>query len=581
MSGTIPEYPEDCLEDITRRKTRDCNKYQYEVKGVIFNFYDTPGINDTGGYLEDNENLEKIFRCIQSLDHLTSLIFLLNGTQARLTINIQNVLQRFHQRLPDVFYSNIILILSNCASHTVNFESMELFHNPPIFYMQNSAFSSDARIWSEQTREILQRDWNRSMETMNELIKNLLLFKPISTQAVANINHDRDRLRSTLHESRLMMMELQHIEDELIALEQASQIYSENLEKYSSENPTQTKTIEVNEIIITPYYNTICLNCNIVCHEQCTLSETEQAGEDVFRHCTVMDKGRCTICPERCSYEMHYHDRRLIKRVPRRVKFAISSLTNKYSQAEEEKVACEIKCQTVQEAKHLIEQLLREQLKKIQDACADVRQHCQNFNLAEELMTFTRLFKNEINSLRSPSVIDQAKRFLAQVEILANGGTISISDSQAITRRKARKRSQPIVSSPTTDDDLLSDYEHSPQQSLDLLNNQRYSEYTTEQLIDLIRQSVENYGLIAKELMRRCEGGSIGYLSPTHLSTLCEYYTAARLLDSDELLGLHARLQSQIQESNDANPLHILSASIDKLLHLTAIKLCLQNESVY
>lgn len=246
----MPEYPEDCLEDITRRKTRDCNKYRYEVQDVVFNFYDTPGINDTGGYLEDNDNLEKIFRCIQSLNHLTALIFLLNGTQPRLTINIQNVLQRFHQRLPDVFYANIILILSNCASHTVNFESMDLFHNPPIFYMQNSAFSSDPRTWSEQTREILQRDWMRSMDTMNELVKTLLLFTPISTQAVANINRDRDRLRSILHESRLMIMELQHIEEELIALEQASKIYSENLEKYSSENPTQTKTIEVDHLLL-------------------------------------------------------------------------------------------------------------------------------------------------------------------------------------------------------------------------------------------------------------------------------------------------------------------------------------------
>ena len=273
---------------------------------------------------------------------------------------------------------------------------------------------------------------------------------------------------------------------------------------------------------------------------------------------------------------MHYHDRRVIKRVPRRIKFAISALENKYDEAKEEKVACEIQCQTVQEAKHLIERLLNEQLKRIEDACTNVRQHCQNFNLAEELWTFIRLFRNEINSLRSPSVIDQARKFLTQLEILANGGAISITDSVVAPRRKTRKRSEPIVSSTITDEE-----DNSPQQSLTLLNDQRYAEYTTEQLIDSIRQSVENYSLIVKELMRRCEGGSIGYLSPTHLSTLCEYYTAARVLGSDELLGLHAQLQSQVQESTDANPLEILSASIDKLLHLTAIKLCLQNESVY
>jgi hypothetical protein len=242
----MPEHHENSLGDITRRKTSECTKYQFEVKGVYFNFFDTPGINDTGGYLADNENLDKIFQCLQSLEYLTALVFVLNGTQPRLTINIKNVLERFHDRIPDIFYSNIILILTSCSSHTVNLDSIKLLNHPPIFHMQNSAFSSDPQTWTEQTREILQRDWNISIQTMNDFIKTLLLLPPISTEVLSNINNERDTVRSVLHESRLMIMELQHIEDELIALEQASHIYSENLEKYTTENDTHTKTIQVN-----------------------------------------------------------------------------------------------------------------------------------------------------------------------------------------------------------------------------------------------------------------------------------------------------------------------------------------------
>ena len=43
---------------------------------------------------------------------------------------------------------------------------------------------------------------------------------------------------------------MQHIEDELIALEQASQICSENIEKYTTENGSQTKTIQVKIYIL-------------------------------------------------------------------------------------------------------------------------------------------------------------------------------------------------------------------------------------------------------------------------------------------------------------------------------------------
>ena len=246
MASIMPHHNENCLDDITRSKTSKCTRYTYTVKQVHFNFFDTPGINDTGGYLSDNENVDRIFECIQTLQHLTALVLVLNGTQARLTVNIRNVLERFRDRIPDILYANVIIILTNCASHTVNFGSVKLLNHAPIFHMQNSAFSSDAQSWSSQTHEILQRDWNVSMHTMNEFIKKLITLTPVSTDSLSAMNDDRNAIRSVLHESRLMIMELQHIEDELVALEQASNIYSANIEKYAAAGGQPTKSIQVN-----------------------------------------------------------------------------------------------------------------------------------------------------------------------------------------------------------------------------------------------------------------------------------------------------------------------------------------------
>jgi hypothetical protein len=416
----MPQHHENYLEDGTRSKTSKCIKYTYTVEQVHFNFFDTPGINDTGGYLSDNENVDRIFECIQTLQDLTALVLVLNGTQARLTVNIRNVLERFRDRIPDVVYKNIIVILTNCASHTVNFGSVKLLSHAPIFYMQNSAFSSDAQTWSLQTREILQRDWNVSMQTMNEFVKTLLTLTPVSTETLSEMNDDRNAIRSVLHESRLMIMELQHIEDELTALEQASNIYSANIEKYASPSGQSTKSIQVNEITVTSYHNTICLKCNTVCHERCSLTETTRVGERVFRRCTVINNGRCTVCPGKCSYDMHYHDRRLIKSVPKTLKVAISAVANKYTEARKDKVACETKCETVQETKRLIEQSLQEQFTKVRDACLRVRKNCQGFNVAEELCIFVNFLKNDINSLRSQTVMKKAAKFVEKLETLAD-----------------------------------------------------------------------------------------------------------------------------------------------------------------
>ena len=241
----MPQHHEQDLDDVTSSKTSQCTQYTYVVEQVHFNFFDTPGINDTGGYLSDNENVDRIFECIQSLQHLSALVLVLNGTQGRLTVNIRNVLERFRDRIPDVIYANMILILTNCALHTVNFGSIPLLSHAPIFHMQNSAFSSDAHTWSAQARAILQRDWTVSMDTMNEFVRTLVTLTPVSTEPLAAMHDDRNAIRSVLHESRLMIMELQHIDDELIALDQAANIYSANMEKYATANGSQTKSIQV------------------------------------------------------------------------------------------------------------------------------------------------------------------------------------------------------------------------------------------------------------------------------------------------------------------------------------------------
>ncbi|UJR21715.1 hypothetical protein I4U23_024792 [Adineta vaga] len=449
MSSVMTRDHEYFQNDVTLRQTSQCTKYQYKVKDVYFNFYDTSGINATGSYSVDNENLEKLFHCIQSFDHLTALVLVINGTQARLTINIKIVLECLYKRLPNVFHKNLIIILTNCTSHTVNFDSIKLFKHLPIFYMQNSAFSSEPQTWSTKIYDILQHDWNQSITTMNEFIKSLLLLTPISTRYLTEMKNDQDRIRSILHECRLIIMEL-------TTLEETSDIYTTNIE----ESDIQTKTIQVNEIISTPYHNTLCLQCNTVCHEQCSLTETTQIGEHDFRHCIVMNNGQCTQCFGQCSYNMHYHDYRLIKSVSR---------TLKYHKFNKEKMICDEECKTVQERKNLLERLLHDQMKKIHDTYLRLQNHCHDFSLVDELYTFIQLLKNDLMTIKSASAIHQIRKVIDEFQTFAN--------------KKSRIKKKAIAARST---------------------NEKYAEYTTEQLIDLTRQFIEEHLLIIEELHQRC-----------------------------------------------------------------------------
>ncbi|CAF0898755.1 unnamed protein product [Rotaria sordida] len=427
----------------------------------------------------------------------------------------------------------------------------------------------------------------------------------------------------------------------------------------------------MNEITVTSYHNTICLKCNTVCHERCSLTETTRVGERVFRRCTVIVNGRCTVCAGKCSYDIHYHDRRLIKSVPRTLKVAISSMANKYAEARKDKAACETKCETVQETKRVIEQSLQEQFTKVRDACLRVRSNCQGFNVAEELCIFVNFLKNDMSSLRSSSVKRKAAKFVEKLETLADDlqdddSLISIieppstsaihppmSPSVAAKRKTTNNNNnsnnnntnnnnkQPLKPSqqqptsivnddlillnpsptscvmahvdhilsgsfsslnvigddPSTEDDeqrrkkvstvalsdsLLRNQSIQQQQlSSESTDSRKYAEYSTERLVALSRESTEEYKLIAKELNRRCGGTSIGYLTPAQLSILCEYYASSRMLQLDELIRVHSQLQLDIQQLTDHDPFEILSVPTDKLLHLAAVSLCLQNANKY
>lgn len=302
-----------------------------------------------------------------------------------------------------------------------------------------------------------------------------------------------------------------------------------------------------------------------------------------------MNNGRCTVCPGKCSYNMHYHDRRLIKPVNKTLTHALSSLSNTYAKAAKDRVECELKSKTVQETKRFIDHLLQEQTNKVREACVRVQSNCEGFNIAEELCTFIRLLKNDMNKLRSPTVIQKATKFIQNLEILANDNSLKLRRrSQSLSHnrriRSSKKRNQSQIISTSNNDDLMI-FGQVPMTSLMQQTNrlynfpdcEKYAEYTTDELIDITRQSIDKLILIVKELNFRCEGNSIWCLSPVQLLTLCKYYTACRHLKSDELTRLYAQLQLEVKQSNDICTSEVSALPTDSLLHLTAIKLCLES----
>jgi hypothetical protein len=411
-------HEEQSVSDVTTSKTINCQRYTFELEGIKFHFIDTPGINDTGGLLQDSRNVEKIFGYIEQLPEITALILIMNGAISRATVNIRNVLSTFQQRVPDIVYNNMLIVLTNCQPHTVSFHPSD-FGLPAgcsVFHMQNSAFSSDFHLWSEKTRNIMEQNFQKSMDTINQLIVNFIRLEPQSTAKFKDMNDDRNSIKRELHDARMMLMDLQYLEDELISYELSADIHGINVEKFR--NFFQSKTVTRFERTPTNYHSTTCSKCNNTCHERCSLNEIPFIGDKRFLRCFVMKHGLCQKCG--CEARNHYHDRSVIRRIEQKFMDRVTSLEERYREAKAAKERVNMECNNIQKTKRIIEYELRIQYNKVKETIERLRQTCSGVNVSAELYDFIIFLKKDVVTLKTQSVIEKTNAFIANLEQLCN-----------------------------------------------------------------------------------------------------------------------------------------------------------------
>ncbi len=203
----------------------------------------------------------------------------MNGTNARLTINIQNVIVRLQGFLPDIVMKDVIVVLTNAYRYAANAELKEALKDLPStvypFYMQNSAFSSDPLTWDEDARIALQNDWNLAMKELKSLVNRLDTFGLQPVQVFTDMKAIRGHIKSMMHAARLEVEKIQQMQEEIAAIQAGLKGFDDDITR----NKSFTKKVEVQEIVPANHYNTICSTCNNVCHEKCGVAETFKMGD--------------------------------------------------------------------------------------------------------------------------------------------------------------------------------------------------------------------------------------------------------------------------------------------------------------
>ncbi|UJR16643.1 hypothetical protein I4U23_003543 [Adineta vaga] len=415
---------ENAVADRTKSKTVECQRYSFEIQGQRFNFIDTPGTNDTNGRVQDVQNIEKVLAYIQSLNTITAIVLILNGTVARATINIK--------------------MLLTYIAHTVNFspKDIDLPEKCPVYHMQNSAFASDPRTWSHNKVAFLQRQFDTSIETLNQFLEKLLSLQPTSTKLFENMNDARNKIKQQLYRVRMTILDLQTLEDELAASEVSGEIHATNASKF--QKFLMERTINQTKQINTSYYNTRCFVCDIECHRNCKLNEAPLPGSTELRHCSVMNSlGYCRHCPNRCHASKHFHARYSVEIVKTPAKEFLDSMQQRYFEARQEQQQADLKCDDLEKTKRLLERELGQQYKEIKEEISSLKEMCNELNITEILFQFIELLQKDNMHLKSPSVIRKSGAFIDDLKQLC-------ANSDQSTSQKSNKWSASSFSQKNT-----------------------------------------------------------------------------------------------------------------------------------
>lgn len=389
---------------------------------TTFKIIDTPGLNDTSGHEADEEHFNGILDALIESSEVSAVVLVLNGTQGRFTANIKNVIHHLKGSMPASISENIIVVFTMCNEYTCNFDVSKLVENgintKNIYYVNNTAWISDPSKLSNNAIASLNADWKMSMETIGKMLQTVSTLTAKTTADFEIIKNLRNEVKSILHDSKVNLLNLQNILDEIHQAEISASKFkatSQQCEDYIIKKPVQKLILKE-----APYHSTLCQKCNTVCHSNCSINEITDGNLEGLKHCMCIDgnTGNCINCG--CSYNQHYHDRKDMSNATVLVDEVIQELKDKY----EEELKKMEEALGVLSSKDVIKTALgikiNENINSIIKKSSEIKNICPHFNITSQIKDYIYMLEQDALSMTSIEARENCDQFVKCLKDLCN-----------------------------------------------------------------------------------------------------------------------------------------------------------------
>lgn len=421
QNSQLQARPTETGGDGTKSQTSDCAEYVFRSGSTTFTVVDTPGLADSAGPRRDEANVQKILLKAESLQNLSALIFLANGTQERMGADMSAVFARFQGSLPNSVLKNIFLVLSKCKRSSHTFQSSSLFFEPVrTFYFDNTCFATPPSSWCAADRSCLAADFQQSLQTIQDLVAALGQSSLVVQSAdFAKLRSLRFEVKQLLHECEQKVCNLQKVQESLEQSEREAAASSQQAQQ--NKNYMTQKAIQTTEFVDESFHSTVCRSCNHVCHHRCGLNEISTEGSNAFLNCCAFNgASSCVECPGRCGHQTHYHSRRVPKVVTKSVEDILQPMKAKFDAAQKGLQAATAKIKDSAQVKKLIVAEMRRAKDAVLAKSRQVKEICSQFNFVQELHADIQQLRARALGIRSVAAHDAAMTTITFFEQIAD-----------------------------------------------------------------------------------------------------------------------------------------------------------------
>ncbi|KAK9976760.1 hypothetical protein ABG768_021963 [Culter alburnus] len=358
---------------------------------------DTPGFGDTRGISHDQKitkQIQEFFSARGGIDRIDAVCFVVQASLARLTHTQKYIFDSILSIFGKDIAENILVLVTfadgkrppvleaikvsevSCAKN----ESGEPLH----FKFNNSAVFAINKSAEDEDEDFDKMFWKMGFSSMKKFFISLHKMETKSLSLTQEVLKERQQLEVLVEglqpQINAGLTKLDEIKKTRAALEQHKAEMDANKDFEYEVEVNAPKQIVNN----TDYYLTNCQKCNFTCHDTCKIADDRKRF-----FCNAMTDGKCTVCPGKCHWNVHFNQEYKWIYVPEKKKETYQDLKKRFEAAHGQVMS-----------KEKIFEELEKELEKVQDIVTGL--------IAESQKSLERLEEIALkpNPLSTPDYID-------------------------------------------------------------------------------------------------------------------------------------------------------------------------------